>query len=319
MTPRQLYGLSFTTDQPFATPLSGRLEATGDPPDLHICGSPAGPSPLADQPGELLYQSPLQTEDSESVSTLSRIDGSPVLSFTGVGDFYLPPGRIEIYPLPEVALPWIELRLLGAVLPFVLESREVPTLHAATLEHRGVAVGLVSVNGGGKTSLAAAGLAAGASLLADDLLALYFEDGRFLAAPGFPQMRMWPESASHFPPGAELERFLPGMDKRRVPIGPSGLGRFCPHPKPLAGIYLVERQPPGSKIEIERLRPALALMQLVRHSFTPYVVEALGWQERRIEVFGRLLENVPVKILRYPTGLDRLPEVASRLFTDLEA
>ncbi len=318
MTSLQIYGLSLTSDQPLVTPLLGSLEAT-TAPDLDICFHPAGPSPFAGQPAEVLYRSPLRTEDSASVSTLSRVDGSPVLSCAGVGDFHLPPGKIEIFPLPEASPAWIELRLLGAVLPFVLESRGVPTLHAATLEHQGSAIGLVSANGGGKTSLAASGLTAGASLLADDLLALYGADGRFLAAPGFPQMRMWPETARHFLPGADLEDFLPGMDKRRVPVGPPGLGRFRRHSTPLAGIYLVDRQPPGSGIEIEPLRPAAALMQLVRHSFTPYVVEALGWQKRRLETFSRLLETVPVKSLRYPGGLDRLPEVVRHLFDDLEA
>lgn len=313
----RLHGLTLTSDFPFVTP----LPESSLPGELALRCHPPARSPFTDLRGSPLYRSPLQTNTAESVSSLYRVDGSPLLYFAGVGDFHCPPGRIEVYPLPGCADVWLELRLLGAVLPFLLESRGTPTLHASAIEVGGRCLAFLSGNGGGKTSLAAAGLAAGASLLTDDLLAIHSVNGRCIGQPGFPQMRMWPQLADHFLPDiGHLEPVLPELDKRRVPIGPGGLGRFQSRPQTLAGLYLAERRAEtGGGIHIEPVGPARALMQLVRHSFTPYVVEALGWQKRRLTSFERMLDTVPVKTLSYPSGFEHLPGVVERVLVDLYA
>jgi hypothetical protein len=58
------------------------------------------------------------------------------------------------------------------------------------------------------------------------------------------------------------------------------------------------------------------LIELVRHSFSPHLVQAAGLQPRRLDLFARLVMQVPVRRLRYPSGFERLPEVVERLLKD---
>ena len=124
---------------------------------------------------------------------------------------------------------------------------------------------------------------AGHPLLTDDILPVeQVAAGRWLGLPGYPAMRMWPDEAEHFLGHHEdLEIVHPQLDKRRVAVGHEGFGAFCAEAQPLACIYIPERRDPalwGNEVEIMSLRPTVAFIEVVRNSFTPRIVEALGWQ-----------------------------------------
>ena len=72
-------------------------------------------------------------------------------------------------------------------------------------------------------------------------------------------------------------------------------------------------------IESERLSPAEALVELVRGSFLAELVEAVGWQERRLATLAALSNSVPVRRLCYSTGEAELERVGDRLFVELAA
>ena len=66
-------------------------------------------------------------------------------------------------------------------------------------------------------------------------------------------------------------------------------------------------------VEIQDVSPRDAVIELVRHSFSPRLVEAAGLGVRRLDFFVRLATQVPVRRLRYPSGFDRLPAVVERV------
>ncbi|MBI3799732.1 MAG: hypothetical protein HY268_22515 [Deltaproteobacteria bacterium] len=144
-------------------------------------------------------------------------------------------------------------------------------LHASAVMTSAGAVAFVALSQGGKSALAAALMVAGHSLLSDDMLPVAADGGRFLAYPGYPQMRMWPEQAQHFVGDYQaLELVHPNFTKRRVPIGPAGWGTFCTFPQPLSALYLLDRRSPaeyGITIKIAAVSLAQALFTLVGHSF----------------------------------------------------
>jgi hypothetical protein len=201
----------------------------------------------------------------------------------------------------------MELRLLGPVLSYWLERLGIPVLHAAAVRTDAGAAGLLAPSGGGKSSLAAALLQAGAPLLTDDILPVEESGGTFLARPGLPQMRMEPDSARHFLGTIDgLAAVSPDDSKLHVPVA-----AFCGTAIPLAGLYLVERRP--GPLEILPLSRREAVVELVRHSFSPYLVEAVGLQPRRLDLFVRLVRQVPVHRLFCPAGFEHLPQAAEAL------
>ena len=69
-------------------------------------------------------------------------------------------------------------------------------------------------------------------------------------------------------------------------------------------------------IRIEPIPSSEALIELVRESFLVRILHAAGIQEARLERLGRLVEEVPVRRLIYPSGLERLPSVLEAIRED---
>jgi hypothetical protein len=316
MRPRRLFGIDLASDFPFATCLG----AGEGPPEMTFAVCLEVPESPVWQQSPPVYVSPLQTESGESASLLYRTPDFEVLRFPELLDFYLWTGRIACHLLEPRYHFLIELRLLGPVLAYWLESRGVPALHASAVAVKGRTAAFLSTHGAGKTGLAAALMQAGCELLTDDLLPIEEQHGTFLGRPGYPQMRMWPDEAFHFLGDCEeLPLVHPELSKRRVPVGPDGFGTFHDAPLPLACLYVPERRPDrNASVEIRAVSRLEALIELVRHSFSPYLVEAAGLQPSRFDFFARLVREVPVRRLSYPSGFDRLPEVADAVLRDLE-
>jgi hypothetical protein len=314
----RLFGLQLESQFSFRS----RLGAGGtSPADLvFVCEETAGQKALPELSG-CVYRSQSRTVNGETAFSLHRSAGFEVLRFTGVADFHLEPDRIVACPVTWESGLLLEIHLLGPVLSYWLERRGLVTLHASAVAVGPHAVAFISTHGGGKSGLAASLLHTGHPLLSDDLVPIEHREGTFLARPGYPQMRMWPDEAIHFLGRYEdLPVAHPDLSKRRVPIGsPEGFGTFHDAPLPLACLYLLDRRPESdSPIEIRAVSPRDALIELLRHSFTPLLVEAAGLQPARIDLLSRLVLSVPVKRLRYPSGFDRLPQVAEAVRHDLE-
>jgi len=237
-----------------------------------------------------------------------------ILRFSRAGDFRIDSDHIDGYLL-DGERDLAELRFLGPVLSYWFERRGFPTLHASAVSVNGRTVAFASHHGGGKSGLAAAMLQVGASLLTDDLLVLEEREDRWEARPAYPEMRMWPDEAAHFVgPPEGLPLVQADSAKRRVAIGNGGFGSFHDASAPLSCIYLTSRtQETDGGVEVLPVSRGEALIELVRHSFSPRLVEAAGLQPARLDRLARLVRSVPVRRLVYPSGFARLPEVAEIL------
>jgi hypothetical protein len=177
-----------------------------------------------------------------------------------------PDGR-EVASVPSRLPPWVWQRLLfGQVLPLAATLHGLELVHASSVVLGGRTVAFTAHSGTGKTSVAAHLVAAGASLLTDDVLALEVVDGgRLLAHPGGP---IFAVAAS------ELEAM--GPEGRRRLGDPAGRGdkvmvraRLATQASCLDALYFLERSNAPGALTIDRLRPD-PLRPLAR-SFNSYV------------------------------------------------
>jgi hypothetical protein len=316
MRTHRVFGTLLASDFPFKV----RLAAGEGKPDLTFTASVDRPltDPWESRPP--IYTSPLRRPDGSSVCHLHRSVGCEILSFPQVSNFYLWPDRIVCHLLAPELRHVVELNLLGPVFAYWLERRGCLVLHASAvaLDHRAGA--FAARQGEGKSGLAAALLQSGGALLSDDVVPLERRGEELLAHPGFPQMRMWPDEAACFVERFEhLPQVHPDLEKRWIPIGPDGLGTFHDDAAPLSCVYLLDRRREGdAPIEIREVSRREAVIELLRHSFIPLLVEAAGLQPARLDFLSHLVLQVPVKRLRYPSGFDRLPAVAEAVRRDLE-
>jgi hypothetical protein len=315
----RLFGVTLTSDFPFVN----WLMPSGDAPNLTLTCGMVPPVTTKWEQVTPVYASPDRTDDGESAGYLYHLDACDVLRFTRVADFYVWRDCIVCHLLDPAQNYMVEIHLLGTVISFWLERQGIPVLHATAVVVNGRAVTFPSDNIAGKSVLAATLMQAGYPLLTDDILPVEHRHGAFIGRSGYPQMRLWPDEAQHFLGHyQDLERVHPAYSKRRVPVGPDGLGAFCDTSQPLACLYLPERRDPtehGTEIEIIPVSPRDAVIELVRHSFTPRVVEAIGLQPQRLEFFAQLVQQAPMRRLVYPSGFEHLPRVREAILKDLES
>ena len=306
-----LFGVDLESDHFFAN----RLGRGKGPADLAFT---LGGDPPADIAAvESVFASPDLDPGGSSLLTVHRMGPWYVLRRPGLARFWIGEEAIVAVPDPGAgdpptadALAEIEIVFLGPVMGLWLERRGVAVLHAAAVALPGGAVLFLGTNRGGKSSLAAAMMDRGATLLADDVVAVESRAEAFLARPSYPQMRFWPAAARHLVDDVEaLERVHPRLTKRRLGVGPGGIGHFQETAVPVQAVVLPARRP-GAALRVEELAPAEGLMTLLRQSFLPRLVEACGWQARRLDRLGALVEGVGVARLHYPSGYEHLPEVA---------
>jgi hypothetical protein len=212
--------------------------------------------------------------------------------------------------------------LFGLGLPLWLEQRGTPCLHANALAHGERAIGLIGESLAGKTTLTVALLQRGLSLLSDDLLTLAETGGTFRVAPGLPQLRMWPDAIAGLLPRTSprtMARVHARLDKRLVPAARVARRRIADVDVPLDALYLLERDRTGTRLEVavERMPPSEALLALLSYSVIGDAATALGLERGRLARLARVVDAVGVSRLRYPDGLEWLPQVCQAIVADL--
>ena len=300
-------------------PFKSSFSKGNDPPDLTFtCTEKAPVDSLKDSLP--VYSSIACTEDGKSILYIYHYNGYDLLRFTDIADFYLSNRRIICHLLDPAYDYLVEIRLLGPVLSFWLERSAILALHASAVVVEGRAVAFISGNGAGKSSVAAAFMQNGNTLLSDDILPVEYFDGDFIGRPGQPQMRMWPKEARYFLGNClHLEKIHPLYSKRRVSVGPpGGWGLFCDMPKPLACIYFLERaEEQEDAVEVTSISPADAVIKLVCNSFIAEFVESMQLQSQRLTAFARMVKRLPMRRVLSPPGLKHIPDVHKAIVKDL--
>jgi hypothetical protein len=315
----RLFGLTLESAFPFRTP----LRETDRPADLRFACSRDRPSGRSPGLGEQVHESAARLDSGAPLLTLRHGDGVDVIRYTEVADFYLADDRIDCHLLDPAYDFMIEIHLLGLVLSYWQERRGVPVLHASAVAVDHAAAVFMATHGGGKSSLAATLVAGGHPLVSDDLVGMVRSDDGWVARQGFASMRLWPDQAARFVDHWEtLPLAHPRHQKRLVPVGAGGFGTFLDRPVRIGAFYLPERREATSDVSdatigLTRVPPREAVMELVRGSFLPGLVERGGLAASRLAVFGDLAARVPVVRLSYPDGFEHLPRVGDAVAADV--
>lgn len=224
--------------------------------------------------------------------------------------------EIIIDPFPGVEERLLHLPILGMVFAVILHQRGFFALHASAVEINGSAAVFLGGKGWGKSTLAATLYARGHHLIADDLVAVAFDDtGSPIVIPGFPQLKLLPEAAAFVlkDDPETLPRLANGYEKRTR----LGIERFSIKPLPLRGMYQLAK---GSTLALKPLNPQEATVQLIGNSFiarcTHLLLEGEGGTLHFRQCMN-LIKHVPIYRLERPQSLELLPEIAKLVEANL--
>jgi hypothetical protein len=159
----------------------------------------------------------------------------------------------------------------------------------------------------------------GLEVLTDDVLALRDGGTSFDVQPGLPRVLLWPDSVTAlFGDPEALPRVVSTWDKRYLDLTQPGY-RFARQAAPLGAIYVLgERLPAGASPEITELEGASALVRLIANTYANDFLDA-RLRASELEVLGRLVGRVPVRLLRAPDDRRAVPRVCETVVADFRA
>jgi hypothetical protein len=226
--------------------------------------------------------------------------------------------RIDCRADPGRAPESLHAYLLGQVLSFALIKLGIEPLHGTAMRVGGGCIAFLGDCGAGKSTLAAALLGRGHALLTDDLLVLRRRGGGYVAHPGLPRLKIFPEVANAIFGGRA--NGVPLNDDTPKMILPLCGRQAAGEPLPLRAMYLLEpgaddtfRGPPEI-VELTRRDAAVALMANTFNLVIRDPERLAGLFAFATEVAGR----VPVKRLRYRRDLAELASVGAAVVADAE-
>jgi hypothetical protein len=313
-----MYGCTVRSAVPL--PLAPRPELEGDEPAwVFNRAEPGRPPP--DPDGPLVARQ--RCEHGSVNVAISRGPGGTWFWHRALGTCHVSPDarRVDVYPAPGADEALLGLLLAGQVSTFILHRLGYPCLHASAVVVGDGAVAFLGPKGQGKSTMAAAFLRRGATLLTDDALPLEATDSGVFGSPGLAMMKLWPEAAEGtLATGTELPCLAANLEKRLLAIG--GRFPFAETAARIRGIYVLDRYDPCAagrndcRVRTMGGREGLAALiaQTSAGSFLqPDEVAAL------LPLYARLAAQAPVRVLSYPSGFEHQAAVHAAVLADLEA
>lgn len=264
-----------------------------------------GPRPQAPRP-----QPPFQRWNFPDGSLWAEFYREPagyLLRFPDLADFEITADgcHVDAWSAPGVAPSTVEHLFLNQAEPLALGRQGHFVLHASAVDLGDHAVAFLGASGRGKSTLAASFALAGARFMTDDGLRVLWHEGRLIALPSHPTLRLWQDSQQALAIYSDAAPPLGYTAKQRLMAG-----NPLPHggePRPLRAFYFLGECESRST-SIEPARPAEALLHLVRNSFL-LDIEEREMLTRHFDELSRIAV-APVHFqLEFPRRYDVLPEV----------
>ncbi len=234
----------------------------------------------------------------------------------GLGQFDVRDGRsITIEPEPGVTEDSLRTFLLSACLAILMHQRQLFVLHCSAVRTEHGAVVFAGKSGTGKSTMVSAFLARGYHILADDMLALKLDErGEVIALPGFPQVKLWADSAKALGRSTEgLRRVTPEYDKFVAPE----IERFSSTAERLHAIYVL-RAEEGADLSLEPLGHTERFNSLLDHTWQKLTLTGLGVREWHFHTAARIASLIYAARLTRPTAPLEISAAANLVEADMQ-
>lgn len=241
----------------------------------------------------------------DSSSVLRASPEEICCEFKNAGRFSVARGKeIIIEPFDGVPAEMLVQWVQGAALSLVLHQRGFLVMHSSAVAIDNKAVIFVGESGWGKSTTAAALHARGHRLLADDVVAIRAEPGNITVVPGFPHLKLLPQSVEFL---GEDFASMPGVGAHEEKRLRSARERFTPEPVPLEYLFVLAE---ADRCMIEPLGPQPAIVELLRHAFVARLTEFLKLTDSATSHFAnctQVIKDASVCALKRPKTFDQLP------------
>jgi hypothetical protein len=170
-------------------------------------------------------------------------------------------------------------------------------------------------SGTGKSTLVSTFMQRGYKMLSDDMLAVVFnEQNKAIVLPGFPQVKLWADSAQALGRKTDgLRRVMPDHEKYISPEVES----FDPAPTPLHAIYFL-RNHQFPEFILEPLPHAPRFNSLLDNTWQKLTLHGLGLREWHFHTAARIADSVYAARITRPVEPFQLEKMVTILENDFQ-
>lgn len=230
-----------------------------------------------------------------------------VLVVPGVGRFRIASGEsIVVEPAAGVPERNVRLFLLGSAFGALLHQRGFLPLHANAVEVDGKAAAFMGPSGSGKSTLASWFHDRGFAILADDVCVVRFDaEGRPIAYPGLPRLRLWDDAleATGRRVGEYPRSFLGEDDFRKYDV--SIRANAARSPRELGAVFILAK---GDQVALERVSGIEAAQAIFDNTYRGAFLDQVDGHHAHWTAAVELVRKVPLFRLARAWNIERLDE-----------
>ena len=196
-------------------------------------------------------------------------------------------------------------RMYGLTIAFsaCLLQRNLALMHASGIVRSGSVFLFAGASGAGKSTMIARLMQHGHRIFSDDVCVFDGQmdaQGRYLAAPSYPLIKLDAESVDRFFPTMPRNKLWPDAEK----FGIGFHDHFHTQPLPVKGIILLSKSPGIRQIQVEKLEGVKAFEALAACTYRPGLIKTLSQQESHARVISGLINQTKVFRILRPTQPD---------------
>ena len=264
----------------------------------------------------LLYTSIHSTDSGDPLFKFFESDDQFVFSYPGLADYALVKDLTEIHihlHQNSEQKDVLYFLLKGAILTLWLNLSNIICLHSSAITIEGKAIGFIGQSLAGKSTIAEYSLSKGVQLVSDDILAINpkFLHGGNCVMPSIPLLKTRNITQfNNYASNTELPINCPGKKERLIDILKVSRSSWQPDPLPLKKLYILDRQSPNFGIpKVQELSANEKLVSLIVNTQAGLVFEKSDQLRPRMTELSMLVMSVPIVLLSYSSGLDKLEEL----------
>lgn len=230
----------------------------------------------------------------------------------GVGTFAVLDGReIMVDPVAGVEDALLHTFLVGPILAVLLRQRGLLVLHGSSVVVDDVAIAFLGNSGAGKSTLAQAFHRQGYPVLTDDVMVVELEGGSPKVLPGYPLIKLWPESATATGYAPDSLPCIHGFSTKRSHQLTIGFGQTS---FPLQRLYILAD---GAEHRIVNLTASDACLDLLRHSRATTLLTHPDFRQKNFRQCSWIAQHVSVARFERKPALSELSGLVKLVEADL--